>query len=287
MATMVPSMVCPLSKRFAFSEASNRAANHLLLSTRAPLHGRSRGPLDPPPLPWLVFVEGLRPSNSPTRSLAGAPRSPLRSRGSFAALTRSPTRSLAGAPRSPSAPVARFLSRGFALELPTRSLAGPRGPRSAPRGSFAALTRSPTRSLAGAPGSPLRSRGSFSVEGLRPSNSPTRSLAGAPGSPLRSVARSLRSLAPLHGRSRGPLDPRSAPVARFLSRGFAPRTPPHARSRGPLAPRSAPVARSLRSLAPLHGRSRGPLDPRSAPVARSLRSLAPVVRSFRSFATLG
>ena len=35
-----------------------------------------------------LFFEGLRPSNSPTRSLAGAPRSPLRSRGSLATLVR-------------------------------------------------------------------------------------------------------------------------------------------------------------------------------------------------------
>ena len=34
------------------------------------------------------FSEGLRPSDSPTRSLAGAPQAPLRSRGSFATLTR-------------------------------------------------------------------------------------------------------------------------------------------------------------------------------------------------------
>ena len=71
------------------------------------------------------LFEGLAPLELPTRSLAG-PRSPLRSRGSLAALVRaalfsrgsrpsnSPTRSLAGAPRPRSGRVAHSL-RSFAL----------------------------------------------------------------------------------------------------------------------------------------------------------------------------
>src|SRR6476659_11032850 len=59
-----PFDICPPSRGFA---------------PRTPLHGRSRGPPRPAPLPWLThFVRsllsaGLRPSNSPTRSLAGTP----------------------------------------------------------------------------------------------------------------------------------------------------------------------------------------------------------------------
>ena len=36
----------------------------------------------------LIFIEGLRPSNSPTRSLAGTPHAPLRSRGSLTSFVR-------------------------------------------------------------------------------------------------------------------------------------------------------------------------------------------------------
>ena len=50
-----------------------------------PRHAARRGSREP----RLELSEGLRPSDSSTRWLAG-PRAPLRSRGSFAALTRSP-----------------------------------------------------------------------------------------------------------------------------------------------------------------------------------------------------
>src|SRR6476659_5002657 len=204
-----PFDICPPSRGFA---------------PRTPLHGRSRGPPRPAPLPWLThFVRsllsaGLRPSNSPTRSLAGTPT-----------------------PRS--APVAHSL-RSFAsvcgaspLELPyTVARGDPHAPLRS-RGSLTSFVRFCLRGFA--PRTPLhgRSRGpprpaplpwlthfvrSLLSAGLRPSNSPTRSLAGTPTPRSAPVAHSLRSFASVCGAS--PLElpytvARGDPHAPLRSRG--------------------------------------------------------------------
>ncbi len=177
------------------------------------MYFRTRVQIPAPPL----FIEGLRPSNSPTRALARRCAGALRSRGSLAALARAfPTPALelpytrSRAPLRRRAPFA-WLARGARiyrgaspLELPdTRSRAPLR--RRAP---FAWLARGAHHLSRGfAPRTPLHAL----------------SRAAAPARSVR-VARSRRSLA----RSRHP----------------PPRTPLHALSRAASPARSVRVARS-------------------------------------------
>ena len=175
-----------------------------------------------------ALLAGLRPPDPLTRSLAGTPHAPLRSRGSLARLARCRTAGLA--PQTPihvrsrgplmprSAHVAR--SRG---SLAPHSGLGPPDPH--------------TRSLAGTPHAPLRSRGSLAQLaraycGLRPPDPHTRSLAGAPHAPLRSrgsLARLARcvlaGLRPPDLLTRRPL--LRARVARSLAAGFVHGIPSH------------------------------------------------------------
>ncbi len=177
-----------------------------------------------------------------------------------------------------------------------------------------ALRAAPT--MAGAAHRVRRQRISFFIWGFAP-RPPTRSLAGTPRSPLRargSLAALVRSALdlgasppdPLHARSRGPHDPRSARVAhslrsfaQLLISGLRPQTPLHARSRGPHDPRSARVAHSLRSFAQLLIRGFAPRPPTRSlagtprsPLRLVRRSCAAakvhrVAHSLRSFALLG
>src|SRR5204862_6094585 len=194
----------------------------------------------------LHYSAGLRPSDSPTPSLAGplrpaplrwlasrrslaslfiiprgfAPRTPLhrRSRGPYA-----PLRS-GGSLRDARSLLSSLFRGASPLGLPYTVARGAPTPRSAPVARFATLAR-------------------FSLHysaGLRPSDSPTPSLAGPlRPAPLRWLA-SRRSLASLF----------------IIPRGFAPRTPLHRRSRGPYAPlRSRGSLRDARSLLPSFSRA--------------------------------
>ena len=128
---------------------------------RTPLHAHSRGPSIPAPFAWLAHgvrsrlrsSEGLRPSDSPTRSLAGPLNRPLRSRGSLTAFARvfAPPRGFA--PRTP----LHAHSRGHSIPAPFAWLA--HGVRSrlslAPGASTLGLPYTLTR---GAPRSPRGSR---------------------------------------------------------------------------------------------------------------------------------
>jgi hypothetical protein len=64
----------PSKPRVAGSSPAGRAIAYPRgFAPRTPLHGRSRGPPCPAPLPWLTrlrsfALQGLRPSDSPTRS---------------------------------------------------------------------------------------------------------------------------------------------------------------------------------------------------------------------------
>ena len=135
-----------------------------------------------------------RPPDPLTRSLAGTPRSPLRSRGSLAlarslalsaglsspgpphAVARGDPTIPAPLPRLPrSRSFARLIRRTIVPRTPSRGRSrGPHDPRSAPAAPSLSLVRSPypqdnrppdplTRSLAGTPQSPLRSRGSLAL----------------------------------------------------------------------------------------------------------------------------
>src|SRR5919198_1116310 len=242
-------------------------------------------------LRFIVYFEGLRPSNSPTRSLARRFAGSLRSRGSLAVarslvltfhclfrgasplelpytLTRSPLRRLAPFAwltrcRSFARPyVSLFISRGFAPPTPLHAHS---------------LAASPARSVRVAHSlSLVRSSLRFIVysEGLRPSNSPTRSLA-------RRFAGSLRS--------RGSLAVARSLVLTFhcLFRGASPLQLPYTLTRSPLR-RLAPFAwltrcrsfarpyvslfipRGFAPPTPLHAHSLAASPARSVRVAHSL-----------------
>src|SRR6188508_3025746 len=136
----------------------------------------------------LSYSEGLRPSDSPTRSLARRCAGALRSRGSLATLAR-------GCGASPLG-LAYTLSRApLRRRAPFAWLA--RDARSrlwgfAPRTRLHALSRAaaPARSVRVA-----RSRRSLAAVGLRPSDSPARSLARRCAGALRSRGSLARSLA--------------------------------------------------------------------------------------------
>ena len=137
---------------------------------------RSRGSLAPLARP--IFIEGLRPSNSPTRSLAGPPPAPLRSRGSLASLR---SRRPSFAPRTPytlsRAPHSRAALAPFALS-PAHRQAATRGTR---RGSSACsraarATRATRASGGGAP---------RALSEVRPRGEPLRTCASGDTSPHR------------------------------------------------------------------------------------------------------
>ena len=200
-----PFDICPPSRGFA---------------PRTPRHALSLAPSRLAPLRWLARYArsrslGLRPSDSPTRSLARrfAPRSArvAHSLRSFASRGASPLGlpyTLSRSPLRRLAPVA-WLTR-CARSLLLRGLA-PRTPL------HASLAR-PASPLA--PLSLARSRGSFALSParLRPSDSPTASLArpASPLAPLRWLAHFARSL---------------------LAAGFAPRAPPTRERSGASGPR--------------------------------------------------